>query len=396
MMVGLPGTIFHLPIHLSAIYHGTASECVSVGANGGCSGRVRNDLFHLRDDGILISSIVAAANNLLSLLTPDQLSKTIFHIDAPEWRTWSNPEFLLSNKGIRLDEVSDSIRSAALNLLKETLSPEGYEKALGAMRINGFLGELVGAPQICGEFSYNVCFFGTPSEQQAWGFQWYGHHLCLNIFLYRSTIVVSPFFTGAEPNGIDDGPYKGTRILHEEERLGLELMRSLEGSVRDKVQVFKELKDPGMEHGRWNHDDQRHLCGAYRDNRVVPYEGAVVSSFSLEQQALVKAILNQFLLYLPQRARELRIEECERWFHETYFCWIGGYRDGDAFYYRIQSPVVIVEFDHHSGVFLTNKEPKRFHIHTLLRTPNGGDYGMALRKECEGIRQEWVWEGDKE
>jgi hypothetical protein len=46
--------------------------------------------------------------------------------------------------------------------------------------------------------------------------------------------------------------------------------------------------------------------------------------------------------------------------------------------------VLIVEFDHHAGVFLGNAEPERFHVHTLVRTPNGNDYGMDLvRRHCE-------------
>ena len=48
------------------------------------------------------------------------------------------------------------------------------------------------------------------------------------------------------------------------------------------------------------------------------------------------------------------------------------------FYYRIQSPVIMIEFDEHAGVFLSNEEPERFHIHTIVRTPNGNDYGMDL------------------
>jgi hypothetical protein len=110
-------------------------------------------------------------------------------------------------------------------------------------------------------------------------------------------------------------------------------------------------------------------------------------------QTFVTAILSQILVYLPRRARELRLEQARSRFDETYFCWIGGHGEHDAFYYRIQSPVIIVEFDHHSGVFLTNKEPARFHIHTLLRTSNGGDYGMALRPLMEGREQNFVWSG---
>jgi hypothetical protein len=31
-----------------------------------------------------------------------------------------------------------------------------------------------------------------------------------------------------------------------------------------------------------------------------------------------------------------------------------------AFYYRIQSPVVMIEFDHHKGALLNNETPQRF------------------------------------
>ncbi|GAB1311112.1 Putative holliday junction ATP-dependent DNA helicase [Madurella fahalii] len=358
-------------------------------------GRVRPDLFTLQDEGMPIASILDATTSLLSQLTPAQLSLVQYHIDSPEWRSWSNPEFLLSPKGIRLDELTPPVRDSVLAVLEATLSPEGYAKAVGAMRINGFLGELVKAPRVCNEFSYNFVLFGRPSASAPWGFSFYGHHLCLNVFLYKTQAVISPWFTGAEPNLIDAGLHRGTRILEEEERLGLRLMQSLPPSQQARAQVYKLLRDPAMPHGRWNHDDQRHLCGAYRDNRVVPYEGILVSDMDAQQRGLVMAILEQYLLYLPARARGVRLAQIEAWYHETYFCWIGGFGDQDPFYYRLQSPVVIVEFDHHSGVFLTNKEPAKFHIHTLLRTPNGGDYGMALRPLVEGMEQEFVWEGER-
>ncbi|KAH7376751.1 hypothetical protein B0T11DRAFT_346887 [Plectosphaerella cucumerina] len=358
-------------------------------------GNVRPDLFKIQDDGVPIDSIVDATSALLAMLTEEQRATVSYHIDSPEWRSWSNPEFLLSDKGLRLDELEPATREAILKVLETTLSPEGYEKAIGAMRINGFLGELVQVQKVCNEFSYNFVLFGNPSTTAPWGFSFYGHHLCLNILLYRSQIIISPWFTGAEPNVIDnpEHPDANTRILHVEESLGLRLMQSLSAEKQAKAQVYKLLKDHAMPHGRWNHDDQRHLCGAYRDNRIVPYEGVLVGDMTPEQQDLVAQIAFQYLLYLPEKARDMRLKEVKSWFKETYFCWIGGFGDDDAFYYRIQSPVVIIEFDHHSGVFLTNKEPAKFHIHTLLRTPNGGDYGMALRPLMEGAEQGFVWEG---
>lgn len=361
-------------------------------------GIVRRNLFSPEDEGIPIDNIVELTNKLLSQLTPTQRDAVSYHIDSPEWRTWSNPEFLLANKGIRLDELTPQVRDACMDILSATLSSEGYHKAVSAMRINGFLGELVNGTAVCNQYSYNFVLFGTPSTTHPWGISFYGHHLCLNLFFHRTQLVLSPWFTGAEPNEIDSGPYKGTQILRVEERLGLQLMRSLPPAAQTQAQTYKQMRDPAMPPGRWNRDDQRHLCGAYRDNRVVPYEGVLVSSLPPACQDLVARILDEYFLYLPARVRALRLRQAREWFGETYFSWIGGFDDGgedDVFYYRIQSPVVIVEFDHHSGVFLTNEEPKRFHVHTLLRTPNAGDYGVALKAMLPGeVEQDWVWEED--
>jgi Protein of unknown function (DUF3500) len=41
----------------------------------------------------------------------------------------------------------------------------------------------------------------------------------------------------------------------------------------------------------------------------------------------------------------------------------------------------MTEFDHHSGVLLSNAEPRQFHIHTIVRTPNGNDYSADLLRQ---------------
>ncbi|KAL9623491.1 MAG: hypothetical protein Q9160_002171 [Pyrenula sp. 1 TL-2023] len=351
---------------------------------------VRNNLFHLQDEGVPVGQIADAAEKVVKRSNLEQKKRLMYHLDSPEWRTWSNPEFLLSDKGLRLDEVDADMRQSILQVLELTLSPQGFQKARAAMRINHFLGELVKSNAVCNEYSYNFALFGKPSKDRPWGFTFYGHHLCLNIFLYLNQMVISPWFTGAEPNGIDEGHLAGTQILVREEKLGLQLMQSLSRALKGKATVFKNMKDDAMPPGRWNRDDQRHLCGAYRDNRVVPYEGIRMTEMDEQQRQLVASILEEYLLYLPVKPRKLQLEHMLAFASETYFCWIGGHGDQDPFYYRIQNPVVIVEFDHHSGVFLTNEEPAKFHIHTLLRRPNGGDYGYALRPLVPGADQGFV------
>jgi len=56
----------------------------------------------------------------------------------------------------------------------------------------------------------------------------------------------------------------------------------------------------------------------------------------------------------------------------------GGAGDDESFYYRIHSPVLMIEYDCHQGIFLDNPQPEPFHVHTIVRTPNGGDYGRDL------------------
>ena len=62
---------------------------------------------------------------------------------------------------------------------------------------------------------------------------------------------------------------------------------------------------------------------------------------------------------------------------------MGKTTDDAVFYYRIHSPVVLIEFDHQAAVGVPNgtKGPVRNHIHTMVRTPNGNDYGKDLLRQ---------------
>ncbi|CAN9290043.1 unnamed protein product [Alternaria alternata] len=367
-------------------------------------GKVREGLFKAQDEGADVDGAVKKAEELLAGLDGEQKKKVSYPINAREWRAWSNPEFLLRPFGLRLEEVPESTAQSILAVVEASLSPEGYQKALAAMRVNHFLGEVCKLPNILNKYSYNFLLFGTPSASATspWGWLLYGHHLDISCFYKGTQVIMSPSFTGAEPNIIDEGEWKGTKILHKEGSLGWKLMQSLSHEQQQKAQIFKEMRDEGMKQvygnsnndetkrdelitDTWGPDDQRHRCGAFRDNRIIPYEGVQVSSFDSSQKELILSICQEFLLYHPTKARQLKLEQVKQHINETYFCWIGGFGEDDAFYFRIQSPVILVEFDHHSGVFLTNKEPAKYHTHTIVRTPNAGDYGQAIREGNEKL-----------
>jgi hypothetical protein len=79
----------------------------------------------------------------------------------------------------------------------------------------------------------------------------------------------------------------------------------------------------------------------------------------------------------PEHA-SLRMREVEAHLDDAHFVWMGGTTDDAVFYYRVHSPVILIEFDHLRGIAFDNDEPSRLHVHTVVRTPNGNDYGKDL------------------
>jgi hypothetical protein len=116
---------------------------------------------------------------------------------------------------------------------------------------------------------------------------------------------------------------------------------------------------------------------------VIPIEGIRATSLPAEHQELLLRTVEAFLMLLPPGPLAAHMRRIRQRLDETFFSWIGGFGDEDPFYYRIQSPIIIVEFDHHRGVWLLNKEPAKYHIHTLIRTPNGNDYGRELLRQFQ-------------
>lgn len=341
-------------------------------------GHVEPGLFSLQPEDAPTPAMVDAVNALLRRLSPAHRAAICFPVDSQLWRHWQNTELYVEHHGLRLDEVDRSIQEAVMAVLHASLSGKGYDVARGVMRLNRFLGDLVGGPAVLGEWAYIFCLFGAPSESEPWGWQLFGHHLSLNCFVIGRQMVLTPCFFGAEPNYADTGPFAGTRLFEDEERGGLALMQSLSSQQQTQAIVAHSMMGGDLPPGRRHFADNLHLGGAYQDNRIVPYEGLRASELSALQRRNLLDLVAAYVAPLPSGPLAARLGEVERHLADTHFCWIGGRDEESPFYYRIQSPVIFIEFDHHAGVFLTNAEPAKFHVHTIVRTPNGNDYGIDL------------------
>jgi hypothetical protein len=338
-------------------------------------------LFAVQPEDAPTLAMIEAVNALLARMSPEQRKTSCFPVDSNQWRHWQNTELYVEDYGLRLDEVGEPLREAVMAVLRSGMSAHGYDLSRDVMRLNRFLGDLVGGPAVLGEWSYIFCLYGEPSASEPWGWQFFGHHLVLNCFVLGDQMVFTPAFWGAEPNYADHGPFKGIRLFQDEERAGLKLMRSLSAEQQQRAIVYHSMMGGDLPEGRRHFADNLHLGGAFQDNRVVPYEGLTGDSLSALQRRDLMDLVEKYLAVLPAGPRNARLAEVERHLADTHFCWIGGFAEDSPFYYRVQSPVTFIEFDHHAGVFLTNPEPAKFHVHTIVRTPNGNDYGVDLLRQ---------------
>lgn len=346
-------------------------------------GTVKPGLFNRSDASAPIAAMATAATALLGLIDAAQRAAMCFPVNSRVWQQWQNTEIMVESHGLRLDETTERVRSRVMNLVQASLSPKGFADCRAVMGLNQFLGDLVGAPLVLGEWSYTFCLFGSPSSSEPWGWQLFGHHLCLSCLVIGGQMVLSPTFMGAEPTYADHGRFDGLCLFEDEQRLGLALMRSLAPEQQRLAVISRSMNGNDHPPGRWHFADHFHMGGAHQDNRIVPYEGVLAQGLTALQKRDLLDLVAAYVAPLPQGPYAARMAEVERHLDETHFCWIGEQGEASTFYYRIQSPVIFIEFDHHSGVFLTNPEPARFHVHTLVRTPNGNDYGIDILRQHE-------------
>jgi len=331
-------------------------------------GIVRPGLFPVRKTGVSVAPIFNAARDFMATLDSRQQRQVSFDLQSNEWRSWCNVHPFLMRHGIGLHELSPGQREAALALVSSALSASGFETARNVMRLNEHACELTGLTEEYGEWYYWLSIFGTPSPTEPWGWQFDGHHLNINCFILGDQLVLTPQFMGSEPVFAESGKYAGTQAFRAEESIGLAMMQGLSPEQRATAIIDKRL--PG-----------ECLTAAYSDNARIPCEGIRYDDLATNQQEALRDLIRLYLDRIRPGHAEIRSEEAFDHLRETHFAWIGAYDDHGPFYYRIYNPILLIEFDHQPGIIYANDEPSRDHIHTVVRTPNGNDYGKDLLRQ---------------
>jgi hypothetical protein len=296
-----------------------------------------------------------------------------FPVDDSEWRNWSNVDLgIFPRQGVSLEEMSFSQKAAAWGLLEASLSEEGVQQSRSIMKTDQTLREINNDTVRYGEEYYYFTIMGTPSETEPWGWQLDGHHLILNFFVLDSQVVMTPAFWGGEPVHAKTGKYAGNIVLQEEQDKGLAFMQALTSPQQEKA-VLRTVKSDG---------ESDTLAAANMDNLTLDYAGIAGRDLTSLQKLELLSLIRTYIGNLREPHANISMEEIGIHIDSTYFAWVGAAEDDAVFYYRIHSPVVLIEFDHQAPIGATSINPAgiptRDHIHTIVRTPNGNDYGKDL------------------
>ena len=364
----------YLPPHaeIPPIVQNAADEFVGITVDG----TPHPELFERQDEGFDNSAAVAAAARFLEALG-DQARLGTLPLDAPEWRLWTNAFRAYPAHGVLLQNLETSQIERALAVVEASVSPSGYHTIRDAMRLNDLLGEVVGRdryPTTLTEYCYRMTIFGRPSHDEPWGWQLSGHHVDVHGFIWGGQISLTPIFLGAE--------IEGTRLFEEQRTRARALMHSLDPDQRSKAVLYDSMLTRDLPPElNVNLLDGRVRAGAGRDNRVLPFEGIAGSELSPHQRELLLAMIEPYVANLPDGPRDHRVAQIAEHLADTWVCWIGDTGEDSPFYYKVHGPTVLIEYDNHAGVFWANPEPEPFHVHIVVRTPNGGDYGKALLRQ---------------
>src|SRR5271169_4014406 len=336
-------------------------------------GKVVPSLFQISPSGVSTEPVRNAAERFIASLTSVQLTRTMFPIEDVQWRKWMNQHFY-PRQGISFQEMTDVQREAAFGLMHASLSAKGFELTRNIMRLNETLAELADDRVFLGEWLYFITILGKPSATEPWGWQLQGHHVIINYFVLGDQVVMTPLFAGSEPVRATSGKYKGVEILQQEQNDGLALLQALPDAQRPQAVL------------NFSKTGNNNLTEAFKDNVVIEYAGLRTNDLTGASRQRFRDLVHLYVSNMDEGHTRVKMDEVDRHIDNTWFSWIGGAESDSAFYYRVQSPVILIEFDHKRPANLAKfaadpKAPTQQHIHCVVRTPNGNDYGKDLLRQ---------------
>ncbi len=307
-------------------------------------------------------SVLSNSRNFLGTLTPELRSKAQYPITDDERFNWNFVP--ITRSGLTFYDFNAKQHDAALALLKSSLSDQGYQKAMGIVNLENILKviENRGADDHYRDpKNYHFWMFGTPDAKKPWAWRFEGHHVSLNFTCLNGEIVSStPSFFGSNPGIVKEGANKGMEILKKETELGFELINSLAETQRI-IAMISDVAPAEI------------ISGNSRKAVPLVPEGIAFNALNTDQQTLFLKLLDVYVKnYAFGFSKKLMEKIKQAGIENLHFAWAGSLKPGTANYYRIQGPMLLIEYD--------NTQNNANHVHTTVRDLND-DFAEDILKE---------------
>ena len=309
--------------------------------------------------------IESKANDFLLLLDETQSAKARYSFEDEERFDW---HFVPRERnGIPFKELNDSQRQAALNLLKASLSDQGFQKANNIMALENILREVEsrgGDDTYRDPLNYSLTIFGNPDGQNIWGWRLEGHHISINFSSAKGELVSStPTFWGSNPAIVRTGRFTGRQILKQETDLGFTLVNSLDKD-QQKIAVVSPKAPAEI------------ITNNQRAAELQEPKGLGVPDMKEPQKKLFLQLLNVYVKNYQLGFSKRLMDKIEKAGIENLsFAWAGSLQPGAAHYYRIQGPMLLIEYD--------NTQNNANHVHTVVRDLTNDFAADILREHYE-------------
>lgn len=294
-----------------------------------------------------------AANTFLNALSEDLLKQASFDIQDDERENWYFTPVV--RKGPTLNDFNDTQRTAAIALLKASVSQQGFQKTQEIMALENVLKVIENDNHMLTEgqpwrdpLNYHFCIFGKPALDSYWGWRFEGHHISLNFTSARGTIAsATPAFMGTNPGIVRIELQKGKEVLRQESELGFSLLHSL-SPEQQKVTLFSDTAPREI------------ITGNARQVDGVEKKGILYSALNNKQQAIFRQLLDVYIgNFVFEFSETFRKKIMDAGIENLSFAWAGVTDKSDGHYYRIQGPMLLIEFD--------NTQNNANHVHTVVR-----------------------------
>ncbi|MEB3212552.1 MAG: DUF3500 domain-containing protein, partial [Leptolyngbyaceae bacterium] len=244
-------------------------------------------------------------------------------------------------------------------LLQFTLSETGYQKFQNIVTLETVLQQMGGSASIRDPELYFLTVFGDPA-QTPWGWRMEGHHFSLNVaVMSEQEVTVTPTFWGANPAQVQIEPHRGLRSLADEQDLAFALLNTLTSAQQEQVvlanQSFGDI-----------------LTGPGRAQALEQPTGLRLANMTSDSRNLAVRLIETYVQNLTPNLAEGQWQQIQTAdLNMIQFAWAGALEPGQAHYYRLHGPTVLIEYD--------NTQNNANHIHTVWRDLRNDFGGDALR-----------------